>query len=70
MTKKKIIAIQGDEVSKINVRTDTTLMLAIEAQRRGYAIYWYKVNDLMFKNGRVFAKIKNVQFNNKKKKFL
>ena len=69
MTKKKIIAIQGDEVSKINVRTDTTLMLAIEAQRRGYAIYWYKVNDLMFKNGRVFAKIKNVQFNNKKKNF-
>ena len=33
---KKIVAIQGDPIQQINVKTDTTLLLASEAQRRGY----------------------------------
>ena len=66
---KKIIAIQGDDISKINVKTDTTLMLALEAQERGYSIYWYKVSDLIFINGNVFANTKIVKFNDNKKKF-
>ena len=32
---RKIIAIQGDPIQKINIKTDTTLLLALEAQRRG-----------------------------------
>ena len=66
---KKIIAIQGDDISTINVKTDTTLMLALEAQKRGYSIYWYKVSDLIFINGNVFANTKIVKFNDNKKKF-
>ena len=66
---KKIIAIQGDDISTINVKTDTTLMLALEAQKRGYSIYWYKVSDLIFVNGNVFANTKIVKFNDNKKKF-
>ena len=67
---KKIIAIQGDDISTINVKTDTTLMLALEAQKRGYSIYWYKVSDLIFINGNVFANTKIVKFNDNKKKIL
>ena len=59
---KKIVAIQGDDISTINVKTDTTFMLALEAQKRGYAIYWYKVSDLIFINGNVFANSKIVNF--------
>ena len=32
MSIKKIIAIQGDSVEKINIKTDTTFLLALEAQ--------------------------------------
>ena len=35
----KIIAIQGDPIGQINIKTDTTLLLALEAQRRNYKIY-------------------------------
>jgi len=31
----KIVAIQGDDIKKINTKTDTTFLLALEAQRRG-----------------------------------
>ena len=30
----RIIAIQGDSFQKINIKTDTTLLLALEAQKR------------------------------------
>ena len=44
----KIVAIQGDSLNSINRKTDTTLLLALEAQRRGYKIYYYetKKSDL------------------------
>ena len=41
MMKKKILAIQGSSLSKVSVETDTTLFLALEAQKRGYQIYYY-----------------------------
>ena len=31
---KKIVAIQGDAIQTINVKTDTTLLLALEAQKK------------------------------------
>ena len=51
----KTIAIQGDSLNLINRKTDTTLLLALEAQRRGYKIYYYETKDLFFSNGKVFA---------------
>ena len=35
MMKKKILAIQGSRLKKVNIKTDTTLFLALEAQKRG-----------------------------------
>ena len=53
--RSKIIAIQGDPISSINRRTDTTLLLALEAQRRDYKIYYYETKNLTFLNNKVCA---------------
>jgi len=66
---KKIVAIQGDPIKTINVKTDTTLLLALEAQRRGYTIYYYETKDLTFSNNTVYALSKKVEFNKDKNKF-
>ncbi len=66
---RKIVAIQGDAIQAINVKTDTTLLLALEAQRRGYKIYYYETKDLTFSNNAVYALSKEVEFNKNKNKF-
>ena len=65
----KIIAIQGDPIHKINVKTDTTLLLALEAQSRGYKIYYYETKNLTFSNNTVYALSEEVKFNKNKKNF-
>ena len=67
--KKKILAIQGSNLSTVNVETDTTLFLALEAQKRGYQIYYYEPNNLSFLNGKVIAKCSQLTFFENKKKF-
>ena len=66
---RKIVAIQGDPIQTINVKTDTTLLLALEAQTRGYKIYYYETKDLTFSNNSVYALSKEVEFNKNKNKF-
>ena len=51
MSKKKIIAIQADPLNSVNIKTDTTFLLALEAQKRFYKIYWYETKDLNFGQG-------------------
>jgi len=65
----KIVVIQGDDIKKINTKTDTTLLLALEAQRRGYKIYYYETKNLTFSNNIVYALSKEVKFNEYKKNF-
>jgi glutathione synthase len=65
----KIIAIQGDPIHKINAKTDTTLLLALEAQSRGYKIYYYETKNLTFSNNTVYALSEEVKFNKNKKNF-
>jgi len=60
---KKSIAIQGDSLNTLNRTTDTTLLLALEAQKRGYKIYYYETKNLTFVNNRVVALCKEVKFN-------
>ena len=66
---KKIVAIQGDAIQTINVKTDTTLLLALESQRRGYKIYYYETKNITFSNNIVYAFSKEIKFNEDKKKF-
>ena len=65
----KIVAIQGDHIRSLNIKTDTTLLLALEAQKRGYKIYYYQTKNLTFLNNKVYALCKEVEFNESKKKF-
>ena len=58
----KIITIQADPIEKINPKTDTTLLLALEAQRRNCKIYWYETKDVSFINSKLIATIIDGQF--------
>jgi glutathione synthase len=49
------VAIQMDPIEDIDIDADSTFVLALEAQRRGHALYYYLPNDLSFRNGRVYA---------------
>jgi len=42
----KIVAIQGDNLKKINIKTDTTIFLANEAQNKGYKLFYYYPENL------------------------
>ena len=66
---KKILAIQGSSLNRVNIKTDTTLFLALEAQKRGYQIYYYKPQDLSFIDGKVIARCLQLTFFENTKKF-
>ena len=66
--KKKILAIQGSNLKKINIRTDTSFFLGLEAQKRNYDIYYYEPKDLSFVNGKVIARCSKIKFQNNLKK--
>jgi glutathione synthase len=65
----KILAIQGSDLTKVNIKTDTTILLASEAQKRGYKIYYFEPENLSFLNGKVLASCKYIKINESKKKF-
>ena len=65
----KILAIQGSDLKKVNIKTDTTILLASEAQKRGYKVYYFEPKNLSFLNGKVIASCKHIRINQNKKKF-
>ena len=65
----KILAIQGSDLKKVNIKTDTTILLASEAQKRGYKIYYFEPKNLSFVNGKVIAFCKHIKIQNNKNKF-
>jgi glutathione synthase len=67
--KNKIVAIQGDPINTLNQKTDTTLLLALEAQRRGYRMYYYETKSLTFENGKVYSFCQEVVFYENRKKY-
>ena len=66
---KKFLAIQADPIETVNIITDTTFLLALEAQKRFSKIYWYETKDLSFIKGKVYAEAKEVIFFQNKKKY-
>ena len=50
------VAIQMDPIDTINIDADSTFMLALEAQRRGHALYHYLPTALTLRDGRVYAR--------------
>ena len=66
--KKKILAIQGSSLKKIDIRTDTSFFLGLEAQKRNYDIYYYEPKDLSFVNGKIISRCSKVKFQNNLKR--
>jgi glutathione synthase len=55
MKKHFKIAIQMDPLESINIKSDSTYVLALEAQKRGYGLFHYLPENLIYENGRVYA---------------
>ncbi|CAA7622870.1 Glutathione synthetase [Magnetospirillum sp. LM-5] len=55
------VAIQMDPIETININADSTFVLALEAQRRGHALYHYLPSALALKNGRVLASVRALE---------
>jgi glutathione synthase len=51
----KIVAIQGNNPSKLNPKTDTSVFLAHEIQNKNYKIFYYDPKDLSIINSKVIA---------------
>ena len=56
MKKHFNIAFQMDPWSTINPKADSTYMLALEAQKRGFKLFYYSPNNLSLDHGIVKAK--------------
>ncbi len=65
----KIVALQGDDFSKININTDTSVFIAHEAQLKNYKIFYYFPKNLSIINNKVVAQGCFIKFNYSKKKF-
>ena len=50
------VAIQMDPMESVNINGDSTFVLALEAQKRGYALYHYLPRQLSFREGQVTAR--------------
>ena len=59
-----------DLIEKIDFDYDSSFLLAIEAQKRGYEIFYYNPSDLEYKNSKIFASGFYIElFNNKNNYF-
>ena len=65
----KIVAIQGNQLKKLNPLTDTTIFLANEIQKKNYKIFYYEPKDLSIINLKVIAKGFFIKIDYNKKKF-
>ena len=45
-----------DSIDHINIKKDTSFAMLIEAQARGWELYYMELNDLFLRNGRAYAR--------------
>ncbi|WP_119679704.1 glutathione synthase [Indioceanicola profundi] len=60
------IAIQMDPIESINIETDSTFMMALEAQARGHALWHYHPRDMALRGNRLYAKARPLEVRRKK----
>jgi glutathione synthase len=60
------VAIQMDPIEGIDIDTDSSFMLGLEAQRRGHALFHYLPQDLSFRQGRVLARARSLELRREK----
>jgi glutathione synthase len=54
------VAVQMDPLEGINIKSDSTFALLLEAQKRGHHLAYYTPDRLVMLNGRVFATVENL----------
>jgi len=64
----KIVAIQGNKLSKLNPLTDTSIFLANEIQKKNYKIFYYEPKYLSILNNKVIANGFFIKFDYDKKR--
>jgi glutathione synthase len=60
------VAIQMDPIESIDIDADTSFVMALEAQRRGHAVYHYLPRHLSFRHGRLFARARRLEVRREK----
>ena len=50
-----VVAIQMDPIDSIDIKSDSTFILALEAQARGHLLYHYLPQDLTLEKNSVIA---------------
>ena len=55
------LGIVMDPIGQINVKKDSSLAMLLEAQSRGYQLYYMEMQDLYLLNGRAHATMKSLQ---------
>jgi glutathione synthase len=58
-----------DHLSEVNFASDSTILLALEAKRRGYKLFYYHPSKLSLHNGQVVARGQALQVFDKAEKF-
>jgi len=58
------VAIQMDAIEQIDIKADSTFVLALEAQQRGHELYYYLPNNLSLENNNAIAKARRVTLRN------
>ena len=55
------VAIQMDPIEAVNIDADSTFVLALEARRRGHTLYHYQPHDLVFRDGQLSARCRDLE---------
>lgn len=50
-----------DPINRINIKKDTSFAMLLEAQARGWALYYMQLNDLYLRNGRAYARTQTLR---------
>jgi glutathione synthase len=60
------VAIQMDAIESIDIDADSSFVLALEAQRRGHALYYYLPHALTFEDSRLYARAQRLELRREK----
>jgi glutathione synthase len=63
---KRKVAIQMDHVSTIDIDGDSTFVLGLEAERRGYEVWHYTPPELIFRDRKVMARAQPMKLRREK----
>jgi glutathione synthase len=60
------VAFQMDPLESMNIDSDSTFVLALEAQRRGHGLYHYLPQQLTYRQGRIIARARPFELRREK----